>query len=228
MSQLSRMERNKALHNRVQKEIAYKKQNQDEKSIINATFERLKKIDRAFFQQKLEIFDKKHEIEKPYLDKDRSNLLISEEIKYDLRREIEELKKIKSKSVILDKEKTDEDKEEKVLIRDQKYIDYMNSVDKNEGIFLNNLNKVRSKQTRKGYITVEDISMTSVQKKRSEDNRSIIVMLDEVSRKTDAGRNTMGKAWSDYSKKQKFKWTIWFLTVLLLIMTMCIVIPFFF
>ncbi|WP_101780547.1 hypothetical protein [Spiroplasma monobiae] len=221
---LTRMERNKSIHDRVRKEIAYKKNVQDEKSLIHATFEKLKKIDPEFFKEKLALFDAKHEFEKPYLDRDKSSSLFPEEIKYEMKLEISELKKLGKSEVV--SAPAVEVEEEELNLRSEKYNNLYNSLLANEKNFQKNINKLKEKQAGLKN-NPQDISMTTVQQVRSKDNRSTQQMILEVSEKNEKGQNRVLKNWKLYEKKYRFKWAIPVLIVVALIMTLAIIIPIF-
>ncbi|WP_041618802.1 hypothetical protein [Spiroplasma taiwanense] len=220
----ARMERNKALHEKIKKEIIYKRTIQDEKSIINSTFEKLKQIDLNFFKEKLDIFDKKHQIEKPYLDKDKSNTLFPEELKYDIKREISELKKIK---LVEPLQENHDDEEEKIYFKNEKYARYFNELQKNELNFQKNISKLKEKQSKKNIINNDDIPMTIVQQIRSKDNRTTHQMLVEVQDKVEKSQNRLLKTWKGYDSKFRFKWANFILIILILIMLVSIILPIF-
>ncbi|WP_338985437.1 hypothetical protein [Spiroplasma endosymbiont of Diplazon laetatorius] len=221
---LTRMERNKQIHEKVRKEIAYKKNIQDEKSIIHSTFEKLKKIDLDFFKEKLALFDAKHEFEKPYLDRDKSSSLFPEEIKYEMKLEISELKKLGNAPVV--KKPEPEMEEESLNLRSEKYINLYKSLQANEKNFQRNIDKLKEKQAGLKN-TPQDISMTTVQQVRSKDNRSTQQMILEVSEKNEKGQNRVLKSWKLYEKKYGFKWALPILIILALVMVLAIIIPIF-
>jgi len=191
MNMISRMERNKQIHDQVNKEIAYNIQIHNEKSIISATFEKLKQIDVNYFKEKLDIFDKKHQIEKPYLDKDRSTSLISEDLKYEIRKDMHDLKQIKSKETPANN-MPNSDIEEQIQLRNEKFISYFNSLKKNEEVFTINIDKLKQKQQLNKRVE-QEISMVTVQKVRSQDTRSTMQMLSEVSDKTEKAQALLMK-----------------------------------
>ncbi|WP_162684695.1 hypothetical protein [Spiroplasma sp. BIUS-1] len=221
---LTRMERNKPIHDKVRKEIAYKKNIQDEKSVVHSTFEKLKRIDLEFFKEKLAIFDAKHEFEKPYLDRDRSSSLFPEEIKYEMKLEISELKKLGNQEVV--NAPVEEVEEEVFELRSEKYQNLFKSLQANEKNFQRNIDKLKEKQA--GLKNApQDISMTTVQQFRSKDNRSTQQMILEVAEKNEKGQNKVVKTWKLYEKKYRFKWAIPVLIILAFVMFLCIIIPIF-
>ncbi|QGS51717.1 hypothetical protein [Spiroplasma tabanidicola] len=224
MADISRMERNKELHNKIRLEIAQKKQKQDEKSLIYTTFERLKLIDGEYFKEKLDYFDKKHQIEKPYLDKDKSNSLISEDIRFQIKREIAELKKIKP--IDYDKKPQKTEMNEEIEIKSAKFLKYYNNLVANEKVFYDNIEKFKVKQKILKDPS-HDISMTTVQQVRNSDTRSTNIMIKSVEDRLEAGQKTLNKVWATYDKKRRFKNITWFFIVLILMMIIALIIPFF-
>ncbi|WP_144083783.1 hypothetical protein [Spiroplasma apis] len=222
---ISRMERNKQIHDQVNKEIAYNIQIHNEKSIISATFEKLKQIDVNYFKEKLDIFDKKHQIEKPYLDKDRSTSLISEDLKYEIRKDMHDLKQIKSKETPANN-MPNSDIEEQIELRNEKFIRYFNSLKKNEEIFTINIDKLKQKQQLNKRVE-QEISMATVQKVRSQDTRSTMQMLSEVSDKTEKAQALLMKDWKMYEKKYRFKGVLIFIIMAIIIMIVSIITPYF-
>ncbi|AGR41956.1 hypothetical protein [Spiroplasma diminutum] len=222
---LTRMERNKQIHEQVKKEIAYKKNIQDEKSIIHSTFEKLRVIDLDFFKEKLNIFDAKHEFEKPYLDRDKSSSLFPEEIKYEMKLEISELKKIGINHVISNSKPVIEE-DDSLTLRSEKYINLYNSLLANEKGFERNINKLKEKQAGLKN-TPQDISMTTVQQVRSKDNRTTQQMIIEVNEKNEKGQNRLLKTWKTYEKKYRFKWALPLLIIMTILMFLAIIIPIF-
>ncbi|AHB36147.1 hypothetical protein SAPIS_v1c03010 [Spiroplasma apis B31] len=225
MDMISRMERNKQIHDQVNKEIAYNIQIHNEKSIISATFEKLKQIDVNYFKEKLDIFDKKHQIEKPYLDKDRSTSLISEDLKYEIRKDMHDLKQIKSKETPANN-MPNSDIEEQIELRNEKFIRYFNSLKKNEEIFTINIDKLKQKQQLNKRVE-QEISMATVQKVRSQDTRSTMQMLSEVSDKTEKAQALLMKDWKMYEKKYRFKGVLIFIIMAIIIMIVSIITPYF-
>ncbi|AUB31376.1 hypothetical protein [Spiroplasma floricola] len=218
------MERNKQIHDKVRKEISYKKNIQDEKSVIHSTFEKLKKIDMDFFKEKLAIFDAKHEFEKPYLDRDKSSCLFPEEIKYEMKLEISELKKL-GKAEVVNNSKV-ETEEETFTLKSEKYINLYRSLQANEKNFQKNIDKLKEKQAGLKIIP-QDISMTTVQQVRSKDNRSTQQMILEVNDKNEKGQNKVIKTWKLYERKYRFKWSLPILIILAILMILTIIIPIF-
>ena len=225
MNMISRMERNKQIHDQVNKEIAYNIQIHNEKSIISATFEKLKQIDVNYFKEKLDIFDKKHQIEKPYLDKDRSTSLISEDLKYEIRKDMHDLKQIKSKETPANN-MPNSDIEEQIQLRNEKFISYFNSLKKNEEVFTINIDKLKQKQQLNKRVE-QEISMVTVQKVRSQDTRSTMQMLSEVSDKTEKAQALLMKDWKMYEKKYRFKGVLIFIIMAIIIMIVSIITPYF-
>lgn len=225
MDMISRMERNKQIHDQVNKEIAYNIQIHNEKSIISATFEKLKQVDLNYFKEKLDIFDKKHQIEKPYLDKDRSTSLISEDLKYEIRKDMHDLKQIKSKETPANN-MPNSDIEEQIELRNEKFIRYFNSLKKNEEIFTINIDKLKQKQQLNKRVE-QEISMATVQKVRSQDTRSTMQMLSEVSDKTEKAQALLMKDWKMYEKKYRFKGVLIFIIMAIIIMIVSIITPYF-
>ncbi|WP_342258497.1 hypothetical protein [Spiroplasma endosymbiont of Dioctria linearis] len=223
---LTRMERNKPIHEKVKKEIAYKKNIQDEKSVIHSTFEKLKMIDLDFFKEKLSIFDAKHEFEKPYLDRDKSSSLFPEDLKYEMKLEISELKKIGLNQVNKNFISEVEEDEGSLNLRNDKYINLYNSLQANDKNFQRNIDKLKEKQA---WLKTnpQDISMTTVQQVRSKDNRSTQQMIIEVSEKNEKGLNKVLKTWKLQERKYRFKWVLPILIVLVVLMFLAIIIPIF-
>ncbi|AHI52659.1 hypothetical protein [Spiroplasma culicicola] len=228
MPRITRTERNKELHIKVNQEIAYRKKNHDEKSLVNSTFEKLKAIDQAYFWEKIQAFDKKHQIEKPYLDKDRSSSILSDELKYEIKSQINELKKIKQKSVSVQELKIDEKslEEEEYIYNSEKFKRYNENLLRNEKLFSKNIEKLKSKQV--GKIDVaQDIEMTTVQSIRSQDNRAPFIMVKEVNDKVMKTSNVVQSSWKSFIKKRRFKWALSILIMLILIMLVAILLPIF-
>ncbi|AOG60211.1 hypothetical protein SHELI_v1c02560 [Spiroplasma helicoides] len=223
MKSMTRTEKNKNLHNKVREEIANKKQTLDEKRLIFSIFERLKVIDADFFKRKLEVFDQKHELDTPYLDKDRSNSLLSEDIKYDIRREIEELKKIKPKVVERNSKETKENEEYE--LKSQKYITYYNNLVKNEKVFVENIKRLQSKQQNRKNPT-HDISMTTIQQVRNKDKRNTFQMIREADLNMEKSQKEVLKRWQIYNRKKKFKNITWVFFSMFILMILSISIPF--
>ncbi|AKU80108.1 hypothetical protein [Spiroplasma turonicum] len=230
MENNTRMLRNKRLHDEVNKDIIYNSQIQNEKSIINSTFEKLKQIDQNFFEKKLEYFDKKHQLEKPYLDKDNSSNYFSEDIKYDLKRELSELKKIDEKTLSNNKnnynEKNQNQDEEFVQLKSDKFIKYLESLKNNQLLFQKNIEKLKLKQSKKFNVS-HDISMTTVHQMRSQDSRSTNQMLVDVQDKVEKYQGKLLQKYVSKVKKGKVKW-IWLILFLLFsLMLVSIIVPIF-
>lgn len=140
--ELTRMVKYKPLHNEINKEIEYWKNIESQKTKTNIISEKLRVIDKPFFEPKIKSFVKTNDIFKPYLDKDRSSLLISEEIKFDLRRYLNDLTTFESthsRSQKLDKRFEVINNEKRVVIKDEElqkmYLSIADEVIKfNEGI----------------------------------------------------------------------------------------------
>lgn len=140
MSVETRMIKFKPLHNEINKEI--ESRNRVENSKTNIISEKLRILDKSFFEPKIRSFTKSNDVFKPYLDKDRSNLLISEEIKFELRRYLNELIVFESKhkkTQTVDKRLDIIDNTKKVVIKDvelqKMYLNISNEVNEfNEGI----------------------------------------------------------------------------------------------
>ncbi|QBQ07502.1 hypothetical protein SGLAD_v1c03030 [Spiroplasma gladiatoris] len=224
MAELSRMERNKKLHIQIRNEIVYKKQQQDEKSLIYSTFERLKLIDLNFFKEKLDEFDKNHQMEKPFLDKDKSNSLISEEIRFEIKQEIANLKKIKQ--TVNKKPLVNINDYEEFQVKSPKYLSYCEGLKQNENIFMLNIDKFKEKQ-RNLKDPAHDISMSTVQQVRNADTRPTLQMIRSVEERLEIGQKRVNKAWVTYSKKRRFKKIIWAFVVFFLLMIIVLIIPFF-
>ncbi|ASP28574.1 hypothetical protein SCORR_v1c08020 [Spiroplasma corruscae] len=227
MANQSRMTRNKELHDKVKKDIIYNKQLQNDKSIINSTFERLKEIDLNFFKEKLDYFDKKHQFEKPYLDKDKTSNFISDEIKYDLKREIAELKKINDNNISKSEVPLNKNKDEqKIILRNEKYKLYYENIGRNQQIFQRSIEKLKNKQLNKTQLP-NNISMTTVHQMRSQDKRSTNTMLVEVQGKVEVYQNKLLKAYNPKIKSTKIKWVLPLILLVFFVMILSIVIPIF-
>ncbi|AHI53663.1 hypothetical protein SSABA_v1c02510 [Spiroplasma sabaudiense Ar-1343] len=226
--QLSRMERNRELHQKVNRDIIIEKESQLERSNISAIFKTLDGIDKNYFRAKVKEFDEKNTIEKPYLDKDKSKLLVKEELKYDLRRFINELsygeqvaKKAKEKkNPILERI----DDSNSVNLTSQKFIDYYHKIARNEQTFQDQVIDLR-KRTDGNQNFTSDINFATVTKVRNADNRTTSEMLKEVSDKNERSYNLIMKETKMF--KYRFKWMIYFLPILIILMLLAIIIPIF-
>ncbi|AKX34449.1 hypothetical protein SLITO_v1c08340 [Spiroplasma litorale] len=224
----SRMEKNKKLHEEVKKDIVYNRQLQNDKSIIYSAFERLKEIDFNFFKDKLTEFDKKHQFEKPYLDKDSSSSFLPDELKYELKREIAELKKINENSLISENEYNSDltNEVENISLKNEKYIRYLNNLNLSQQNFQKNIEKLKNKQS-KGFNAAQDISMTTVQQMRTQDKRPTHHMLVDVQEKVEKSQAKVLKSYVSKVKKRGMKWVIPILVVIILIMMVSILVPVF-
>ncbi|WP_338983022.1 hypothetical protein [Spiroplasma endosymbiont of Othius punctulatus] len=142
MSIETRMVKFKPLHNEINKEIEYWSNIESQKTKTNMISEKLRIVDKPFFEPKIKAFTKSNDIFKPYLDKDRSNLLISEEMKFELRRYLNDLatfEMIHSKNQTIDKRLDIVNNSKKIIIKDEElqkmYLSIASEVIKfNEGI----------------------------------------------------------------------------------------------
>ncbi|AXK51421.1 hypothetical protein [Spiroplasma alleghenense] len=224
--QLTRMERNRQLHERVNRDIIIEKESQFERSNIAAVFKTLDAIDKNYFKNKVNEFDKKNTIEKPYLDKDKSKSLIKDELKYDLRRFYNELLSSEELMRPLSNKKDDisskmEDNKS-INLTSQKFIDYYQKIAVNEQNFQNQVQELRRKSDKKTDVH-SDINFATVTKVRNADNRTTPAMLKEVSDKNERGYNLLMKETKMY--KHRFGWIVYLLPVLILLMILAIVLP---
>ncbi|WP_338971698.1 hypothetical protein [Spiroplasma endosymbiont of Panorpa germanica] len=222
---LTRMERNRTLHERVNRDIIIERESQMERSNIAAVFKTLDAIDKNYFKAKVNEFDKKNTIEKPYLDKDKSKSLIKDELKYDLRRFYNELlsneDSLKSLSTKKDAISEKMDDKNVVNLTSQKFIDYYQKISLNEQNFQNQVQELRRKSDKKVDLN-SDINFATVTKVRNADKRTTPAMLKEVGEKNERGYNLLMKETKMY--KHRFSWIVFILPVLILLMVLAIVI----
>ncbi|KAF5301850.1 hypothetical protein FQR65_LT19182 [Abscondita terminalis] len=170
----SRMDKNKHLHESVNREIAQKRKNDLTKTTIYATFEVLKKIDLKFFEEKIRQFDNKYGYEKPYLFEDKSKSILSEDIKFEIKRFIGELDELKvSEFELIDNEDTSRDKV--IELRNDQFKEYRKVLIEADKNFENRMFKYKSNQ--KNNIKFNsDIKMDIVEQVRNNDMRDVYKM----------------------------------------------------
>ncbi|ATX71362.1 hypothetical protein [Spiroplasma clarkii] len=106
---IKRMQRLQSLHQEINRENAIKRQVFDQKSLISAVFERIKIFDKNdYFRSKIKAFDRLHETEKPYFDKDREKRLIPDRFVPNLKEAETEILKIEENVQIITKTKTED------------------------------------------------------------------------------------------------------------------------
>ncbi|WP_338970520.1 hypothetical protein [Spiroplasma endosymbiont of Labia minor] len=227
-SYISRMERNKGKHNEINKMIAIEKQKMIHENHEAGFLKSLSEIDEAYFMNCIKEFDAKHELEKPYLDIDRSKKLVPDDLRYNLRVLINELEITRDSDFRVknqfEAQKMKENDDNALVLTSERFINYMNSLNLIEKNFENKIKKLREKTLNKAPIQNE-ISASTVMTIRNKDNRSMRLMLKEVDDKTNESLKTVTTTYSRY--KWKLKFTKWLFPILISILLICLIIPIF-
>ncbi|WP_339022470.1 hypothetical protein [Spiroplasma endosymbiont of Crioceris asparagi] len=174
MSQQTRMERFKELHNEIAKKNEQHRLNEEQKNAIYNINETLIAVDKNYFNPKVSAFIKNYDIERPYLDKDKSSNLISEEIKYELRRYFKELinfeKNNQNENLFIEEESTNN-----LNIDDEKFENFYKNILNTEKVFQERINSILISQR---VVATTDLEPNKIEAMRQNDERTINKMID--------------------------------------------------
>ncbi|QHX36015.1 hypothetical protein STIUS_v1c04610 [Spiroplasma sp. TIUS-1] len=209
MSIETRMVKYKPLHNEINKEIEYWKNIESQKTKTNIISEKLRVIDKSFFEPKIKAFVKVNEIFKPYLDKDRTSLLISEEIKFDLRRYLNDLTTFESthsRNQKLDKRFEIINNEKRVVIKDEElqrmYLSISDEVIKfNAGI-------KKASELNKKSLATSNLPPAIIEEMREEGKATFSASAKEISVKLEVSILSLDKKRKEWFTKSMNKKTL--------------------
>lgn len=187
---LSRMERLKELHRRVRQENEAWKQTINQKTLINATFERIKIFDNGdYFKNKIKAFDKLHETEKPYFDRDHEKKLIPDNMVPNFKKLKDNIFKIKDIVPLVSEQNTTPTQEAEFI--SPKYAEIANNVKDMQTWFNSNLSSIKSS------VASETAFWTNEEKKEhyQDDDEDFIKFNFELNEKLKEYQNKIKSSW---------------------------------
>jgi hypothetical protein len=178
----SRTKRFKWLHDKVNRDINKSTLLHNENEQLTNVMTVLDGIDQKFFREKLNQFVNEQQLSKPYLESDKKNIVISEDEILQLKKILNELKKVEPSKSVNNSENNNEQEDEELLDKlfsEENIVlkDRLNDIIEwlNQKIEHYNSNEIKK------FPQFEKLSMAQVQRIRNQDPRSMVELAKNVS-----------------------------------------------